>query len=267
MSDWLKQLSTKAEKRPDILVVHGVEGSGKTSFAAQFPGAAFMMSENESGLLTLSSKGLVPEAAHFPVFRQWSEVIEATDQMIASKDRPRTLVVDTTNGIESLLHSHVARDKYGGDWSKKGFLNFQEGFKVSVPIWREWLAKLDALRSKGTTVVLLCHTRIENFKNPEGADFHRYVAELHPETLAATKKFADVVLFLNFHVEVAEVNDQSGRGKGKGGRTRLYHCERSAAWDAKNRHGLPAQFIGKGSAEKDFAEFVRLVKAGVVGGK
>lgn len=263
MSDWLKQLKTKAEKRPDVIVLHGVEGSGKTSFAAQFPGAAFMMSENESGLITLASKGLVPEAPHFPEFREYGHVLEATDEMVASKDRPRTLVVDTSNGIESLLHDHVAAEKYGGDWSKKGFLNFQEGYKVSVPIWREWLAKLDALRAAGTTIILLCHTRVENFKNPEGADFHRYVAELHPETWAATKKFADMVLFLNFHVEVSDVNDQTGRGKGKGGRTRVFHCERSAAWDAKNRHGLPSQFVGKGNAKDDFAEFVRLVKAGV----
>lgn len=259
--DWLKTVKKTAEKRPDVIVIHGVEGAGKTSFAAQFPEAAFMMSEHETGLITLASRGLVPACGHFPEFRKWGDVLEATDQMIAAKERPRTLVVDTTNGVESLLHDHVAAEKYGGDWSKKGFLNFQEGYKVSVPVWRTWLGKLDALRSAGTTIVLLCHTAIVNFKNPEGSDFHRFVAELHSETWSATKKFADLVLFLNFHVEVSDVEDQSGRGKGKGGRTRVYHCERAAAWDAKNRHGLPDRFVGKGSAEKDFAEFVRLVKA------
>ena len=263
MTDWLKTMKKTVDKRADVIVIHGVEGAGKTSFAAQFPGVAFMMSENETGLLTLMSKGLTPACDYFPQFGSFKEVREATREMIASKDRPRALAVDTANGIEGLLHRQVCDQEYGGQMTKKGFLAYQEGPKAAVVVWREWLAELDQLRSKGTTILMLSHTTTENFKNPEGADFDRYVAEMNSATWSATKKFADAILFVNFHHEVADVNE--GKGKGKGGRSRVYHCERSAAFDAKNRHGLPSQFVGKASAAEDFKEFVRLVGAGRAG--
>jgi len=267
MSDWMKSLKVKAPRRANVIVVHGVEGSGKTSFAAQFPGATFMMSDNETGLLTLMSQGLVPDCSFFPEFSQWQDVIEATDQMIESEDRPRTLVVDVMNGVEGLLHKFVCETQYNGEMSKKGFLNFQEGFKTSIPIWRQWLAKLDLLRSKGTTLVLLCHTQVENFKNPEGADYHRYVAELHPLTWASTKKFADMILFMNFATDVSDVNKTTGKGKAEGGQNLIYHCRRSAQWDAKNRHDLPPYWMGKGTAKADFEEFKSLLMKGKVADK
>lgn len=263
MSDWMKSIRKKAERRPNVIVIHGVEGSGKTSFAAQFPGATFMMSDNETGLITLASQGLVPECPHFPEFTRWADVMDATDQMIQSDNRPRTLVIDVVNGIEGLLHKYVCETQYNGEMGKKGFLNFQEGYRASIPIWRQWLAKLDSLRAKGTTIVLLCHTQVENFKNPEGADYHRYVAELHKETWASTKKFADMILFINFATDVTNVNKVTGTGKASGGQKLIYHCQRSAQWDAKNRHNLPTYFMGQGSAEKDFKEFCKLVKSGI----
>lgn len=260
-NDWMKTLKSKAERRANVIVIHGVEGSGKTSLAAQFPGATFMMSDNETGLLTLQSQGLLPDCSYFPEFTRWQDVLDATDQMIESDDRPRTLVIDVLNGIEGLLHKFVCETQYDGQMSKKGFLNFQEGYRASIPIWRAWLAKLDLLRSKGTTPVLLCHTQVENFKNPEGADYHRYVAELHKETWAATKKFADMILFINFATDVQDVNKTTGTGKAAGGQHLIYHCRRSAQWDAKNRHNLPPYWMGKGSAKADFEEFKRLLKS------
>lgn len=262
MSDWLKQRSKKAPKRADVIVVVSPEGAGKTAFAANFTDATFAMSATETGLLTLMSKGLCPECSYFPEFKSWAEINEATDEMIASADRPRTFVVDTVNGVESLLVDHICRVKYDGEMTKKGFLNFQEGWDAILPPWRAWLSKLEALRNCGTTIVLLSHSRTINFKNPEGADYHRYVSELHEKSWAALKKFADMIVFLNFHVEVGDVDDASGKGKAKGGTRRVYHFERSGAWDAKHRHGLPPKMIGKGNSPDDYREFVSLVKAG-----
>ena len=265
MVDWLKARKSKAPKRGDVIVLHSTEGGGKTSFAAQFKDAAFMMSENETGLLTLMARGLVPDCQFFPELTDWNDVQECTMQMVESADRPRTLAVDTSNGIESLLHNHVCQTQYDGEMTKKGFLSFGEGPKACLPIWRQWLARLDALRNKGTTVLLLCHTAVVNYKNPTGPDYHRFVAEMHETTWSATKKFADMIAFVDFHAEVGDVSgggNVAKRGKGKGGRTRVFHFERSAAWDAKHRHGVPAMMKGTGDAHGDYLAFVDLVKQG-----
>lgn len=267
MSDWLKTLKKKAAKRPDVMIFYGPEGSGKTSFAAQFRDATFMMSENESGLLTLMQRGLVPDCDHFPEFTSFRDVEEATVEMVLSPKRPRTFVVDTMNGIESLLHASVCEAKYDGEMTKKGFLNFQEGYTASVIPWRRWLANLDRLRNAGTTVVLLGHSKTVNYRNPEGADFHRFVPEVHETTWSATKKFADLICFMNFNDQVEDVTGSGNvrkTGKGIGGRTRVFHFERSAAFDAKNRHGLPSKIVGTGSAAGDFGGFVTAIKGGSI---
>ena len=71
-----------------------------------------------------------------------------------------------------------------------------------------------------------------------------------------------MVVFLNFHTEV-EGQAKATKGKAKGGRTRVYHFEQSAAFTAKNRHNIPARMTGTGTPEGDFAEFCKLVKAGI----
>jgi len=263
MADWLKQLTGSMEKRKDIIVLHGVEGSGKSSFAGQFPGATFMMSENETGIVTLKNNGLVPDGVQwFPQFSEWSDVMDCTRQMIDSDNRPRTLVIDTGNGIESLLHRHIADTLYDGRFDKRGFMNYQEGYKSSIPVWREWLALLDQLRHCNCTVIMLCHTAVTTFKNPEGPDYDRYVAEFHKETWGAVRKFADMIVFLNFHDEVTNVDNQGRKGKAKGGRSRVYNFVRSSAFDAKHRHNLPAYMDGTGSPEGDFKQFCALLSQG-----
>jgi hypothetical protein len=51
------------------------------------------------------------------------------------------------------------------------------------------------------------------------------------------------MLFVGWDVTVAENED--GKTKAKGGRFRMIHTEHSAAWDAKNRLGLPAKIQAK----------------------
>jgi hypothetical protein len=251
-----------------VIVLYSPEGAGKTSFATNFRDATYAFAESETGLLHLMSKGLVSDCDHFPEFEEWDDLRDATREMVGSADRPKTFVVDTIGGAGGLLKTHICKTKYGGEMSKKGFLNFQEGFDAMVPDWRLWIADLERLRNKGTTVVLLGHAQTVNHKNPDGADYHRYVPELHPKIWSPIKKFADIVIHLDYHTEVVGGDAESGKtGTGQGGATRVYHFERSAAHDAKNRHGLPSKMLGQGTHAEDFAEFVKLVKAGEVTAK
>ena len=50
------------------------------------------------------------------------------------------------------------------------------------------------------------------------------------------------------------------KGKAKGGNIRLAHTERSASWDAKNRHGMPSSFQLGNSAQDAWANFMQAKK-------
>ena len=59
---------------------------------------------------------------------------------------------------------------------------------------QETLDKLDALRDRGMSIVILGHTKIASFKNPEGEDYDRFQPDLHKKTAAA---FAEIFANLN----------------------------------------------------------------------
>lgn len=248
-------------------MLHALEGWGKTSFAAHMPKPIFLQSRGETGLETLIDSGQLSETPHFPECQSWPEVLGAIQLLIDQEHEFRTLVVDTVNGAERLCHEHVCARDFNGDWTDGGFMGYHRGFEVSLADWRQLLSALDELRAtKRMNVVLLCHTRVKPFRNPEGADFDRYSPDMNEKTWSLTHKWADVVLFGNFSTTVVgkrgkEETDPSKRGKGTGGQARVLYTVRTAAYDAKNRIGLPHEIEMGDSPAQAWASYLTAVKA------
>lgn len=221
------------------------------------------MGRGETGLETLIDAGRLPETPHFPTAEVWLEVINAIDFLLESQHEFKTVVIDTINSIERLMHEHVCETEFGGDWTEKGFTGYMRGYEVSLSYWRELLGKLDRLREeRKMTVVLLSHTKVKNFKNPEGADYDRYQPDMHEKTWALTSNWADVVLFGNFSTTVVtgKREDVTKKGKALGGSERVLYTERTAAFDAKNRLGLPPEIDLGDTPEKAWEAFSSAVK-------
>ena len=82
---------------------------------------------------------------------------------------------------------------------------------------------------------------------------------MHHKTWGLTHKWADMVLFANFFVDT--VKDGS-RVKGIGGQERYLYTERHAAYDAKNRHGLPSEISMGRSGKEAWTNFVGSLRNG-----
>jgi len=254
----LEHVTKQARRLPNRVVLHALEGWGKTSFGAQTPDPIFLMTSKETGLWTLMDAGQLQEnVAHFPrAAESWLDVNLAVSQLIVNEHPYKTLVLDTMNGAERLLHDDVCQKKFDGDWGERGFLGYDRGPRMAIPEWVELLKKLDRLREKGMSILLLCHTAVSNFKNPEGPDYDRFVPAVNKATWAETHKWADMVLFGNFETLVDTAKAKDTKGKAKGGQTRLILTERHASYDAKNRHGLPPEIECGDTAEQAWANFV-----------
>jgi hypothetical protein len=219
------------------------------------------MTRGETGLETLIDAGRLPETPHFPEVQDWHELLGAIKALLEEAHDHRTLVLDTLNGCERLCHEYVCQRDFNGVWGRDGFTSFMIGYEVALVEWRAFLETLDRLRARRRMSVLaLAHTRISTFKNPEGADFDRYTVDVHPKTWGLTHKWADMVLFLNF-VSHVEARRNEARGKARGGTRRVLWTTRTAAFDAKNRHGLPEQIDAGSSAAEAWHNFVAALQA------
>ena len=88
-------------------------------------------------------------------------------------------------------------------------------------------ARSPAGRSRRMGIIALAHSRIATFKNPEGADYDRFVPDLHAKTWALTHKWADAVLFLNFETYVdSDRHRAEGQGQGREPAQALHAADR-----------------------------------------
>ena len=262
----LNDILTKGKDLPSRIILHGTEGIGKTSFAAQAPKPIFLMARGETGLETLIDSGRLQDTPHLPEIETWSELLGAVEMLTVEEHPYKTVVIDTVNGCERLCHEYVCKMQFNNDWSDKGFQGYMRGYDVALADWRTLLIALDRLReTKRMGVFCLCHTKVTNFNNPEGPNYDRYSPDMHAKTWGLTHKWSDMVLFAHFETFVNK-ESRAERAKGKGGTSRVVYTERSAAWDAKNRYGLPTE-IPMGDSPKvawsNLQSAVQKAKAGV----
>lgn len=229
------------------IVVNAVQGWGKTSMGAHAPGAAIIMTKNELGYDTLLAAGLVPQIPAM-VAETWRQALDTVDALIANPGEVKTLVVDGMGGAERLCHEHVCATEFRNEWGERGFAAYQKGYDSGAREWWNLLTRLETLAMKhGVASMLLGHTRVEKFQNPMGADFDRYVCDVHRKTWAATSRWANGVLFGTFFTVVDASRQEEKKsiadrkGKGIGGTERVIYTEQRDAFDAKNQLGLPEE--------------------------
>ena len=89
-------------------------------------------------------------------------------------------------------------------------------------------------------IVLLAHSTITKFNDPQREAYDRIIVDLHDSPKASllkpVEKFASDIGFIDARIELLE--DKSNRQKAKGGRYRDIHFEATAVYDAKSRFGL-----------------------------
>lgn len=247
VNDLLSQITDTGRHRPDSMIVYGVEGIGKTSFAAQAPDPLVIMTRGETGLETLMRSGALKPVRHFPEVESYTEFMNILDAVLEGDTGAKVLIVDCINGLAQLCAEHVCATKFNGDWGVKGFGEFGVGYATTLEEWAKVLKKLDSIRNKGIGIICTAHAQVKSFSNPEGNDYDRYTPDMNIKLWGATAKWADIILFMNYFTSVTR---EGFKNKGKGGDIRMAYAQRTAAWDAKNRHNMPASFsLGNSAAE------------------
>jgi len=217
--------------RPQRTVIYGIESIGKSSMAATAPSPIFIAAEE--GLSEI-------EAQAFPEPKTMDEVYEALAFLATAKHEYKTLVVDTLDWMEPLLTDRLCKRN---GWDTIESPGYGKGHAALPDEWRIFLSRLDDLRrTKEMEIILLAHCAIKPFGNPTGHDYSRYELNLHKNAAPLIRQWADCVLFLAYDDRAVAVGEgKRSKVKGVSSGNRVIHTEHTAAFDAKNRYGLPPE--------------------------
>lgn len=207
------------------VVIYGPEGIGKTTLAAQFPGAVFIDTEGSTG--------------HFDVLRlprptSWEMLKAEAVEVLNSPGEVGTLVIDTADWADALCARAIC-EKAG----KTGIEDF--GYGKGYTYLREEFGRLmdtlSQVSAQGVNVVFTAHAVQKRVDLPDQMDsFDRYELKCSKQVSPLLKEWADMVLFCNYRTII--VQTESGKGRAQGGERIMYTAHRPS-WDAKNRFGLP----------------------------
>jgi hypothetical protein len=234
-------------EKPYRIVVFGPEGVGKSTFAAGAPNTIFLGAEDGTSEL---------DVARLPQPTNWEDALDAVELLRNDKHDFGALAIDTLDWLEPLCWEKVCRDGKKKDIEDFGY---GRGYTAALDHWREFLHRLTGLRDeRNMYIVLLAHSMVRTFRNPQGEDFDRYEMKMHAKTAGLVREWCDALLFANYETLAYE---SKGRTRGVSDGARFIHTEHNAAFDAKNRQALPArlplswdEFVGAAKAGAPIAE-------------
>lgn len=232
----------KAQK----VVIYGVEGIGKSTFASQFPQPLFIDTEGSTGRMNVN---------RLPKPTSWPILIDEIKWVIQQKNC-KTLIIDTADWAERLCIENVCQSR-----GKTGIEDFGygNGYTYVSEEWGRFLNLLqDVIDVANINVVLTAHAILRKFEQPdEMGAYDRYELKLGKkttnQTAPMTKEWADVVLFANYKTIVVSTDDKGKKNKARGGQ-RIMYTTHHPCWDAKNRYGLPEECPFDYSVIKPFIE-------------
>lgn len=240
--------------KPPRILIYGVHGIGKSSWAASAINPIFI--PTEEGVNEID----VPK---FPTATSHADVMAYLRSLYAEKHSYGTVVIDSADWLEDFIRLELQRE-----FSTKE-LAFGNDSLMAEERLGEVLSALNVLRNKREMAsILIAHSEIKKFNSPMTEAYDRYQPKLQQRFSALLQEWADVVIFAGYDVTVKKV-EGSGFEKDKhravGEGERMLFTEERPAFLAKNRFGMPATLPmlkpdgSTDGSDAGFAEFAQWV--------
>jgi hypothetical protein len=235
------------------MILYGPSGIGKTSFGAEFPDVAFIVDPQEKGINDLLKFKQCPTPKSIDVADGWEHLLKLSEKLARRRDI-RTAVFDSLTGLQQLCHNFHCDKYFKGDWSNEGFYSYQAGPKCAAQKdWPELIQMWETIRESGKEIIIIGHSQVRPYKNPDGDDYDKYSPFLEKEAWAAVHRWAPSVIFYKREVSTRKVG---GRHKADEESMKSILCTvQGATWDAKNRYGLEPIILAGNSNAEAYAAF------------
>lgn len=202
------------------IILYGMEGIGKSTFAANFPSPIFIQTEDGLGMI---------DCAKFPLAKSFDEVFQELVALETEPNEFKTIVIDSLDWLERLIWDKVAQDSKVNNIEQIGF---GKGYTMALTFWRIVLDHLEALHKQGKIILLLAHAVAEDYSDPEVNSLKRFTPRLHKTARSLVAEYVDVILL---------ATRAFGAAKGDQNNPRIVRTEASPYQVAKSRFSIPAE--------------------------
>lgn len=230
----MSRLQTQGKPRPPIGIIYGRPGIGKTTVAAQAPGAIFVQTEDG---LTAPHLGDVPT---FGLLNTYEEVKSAFQAIAENADAQgwRTVIIDSIDGLAPRITQSVCEEN---GWGKLEDGSYGKGKTAYVDAWAGFMEAVRWLRNEcDLGVIMIGHHKAVKITPPDTEPFMQYGLTLHEDAARILVGHSDFVLFATYPTHI--VSSDQGFGK-KAARAitekPVFWTQENGARVAKNRYGMP----------------------------
>lgn len=230
----LEQVTKGKQPKPRRIMLYGVQGIGKSTFASKAPKPVFIQTEDGLGDV---------ECSKFPLSKSFEDVMIALRNLYTEPHSYKTLVIDSLDWLETLIWKHTCMTK---EWKHKidniEDFGYAKGYTFALEHWWKLIDGLSALRDdKNMSVVLIAHSRIEKFENPETDSYDRFTPRLHKHASAVIQEWCDEVLFATYKIytKATDAGFERTRHQAVGTGERIMRTTERPSHAAKNRLNLP----------------------------
>lgn len=242
----LSDLKTVRADKPSRILIYGPAGIGKTTLASEFPAAVFLQIEDgtPSGL----------ELSSFGKLSSYESVIEALTALYTEDHDKKTVVIDSVTELQKLVFAETCRqgDEKGNAKTNIEDFGYGKGYVYAGRIWQQIMDGLNALRNdRGMTIILIAHSSVARFDDPETQSYDRYQIDLHKSGVGPIEREMDAIFLLKqpVNVETKEAGFSERSIVKDSGGVVLIHTSGRPAYTAKNRYQMPPTIrynVGKG---------------------
>lgn len=212
-------------EQPFAVVLYGVEGVGKTTFAVKAPGCALIDLEH-------GSHRLDEVQDRVEGVETLADLFEAIDHC-ANELKAKTIAIDSLDVVETMIWQATCREH--GKRTIEEF-GYGKGYVLALGKWEQLTNKL---RSVKRNVILVGHAIIKSAKTPDPdlTGWDHYQLNLHDKAALDLKAWCDALLFADYEYVGGK---RDGKTIARSTGERIMRTTHDARWDAKNRYNLPA---------------------------
>ena len=235
MNDLSSLIQRGRVEKSIAVLVHAEHGEGKTYFGSHTPNPIIICGEEIDEV----------EQDKFPKCLKWDDFINQLGHVRDHDKTHETLVIDTLDSMEILLHKQILKEEDNGKATMAtacgGFGKaYDEAAQRMLFVRDDFLVPI---RNRGVNIVLLSHTMRYRIEDPIlQLSYERFEPKLHSKRngMGVRSVFTEWVSIIGWgSTEKVKVMDKNGKENLYSDGTRLLYCVQKPHIVAKNRYKLP----------------------------